>query len=94
MALITQIFFWLWKSTKRPSKSNVGFSKSNFGKRAKKIPNKNIIADLLNILIYKFEDFFLFERESEIETPTINRKKGKTKSVGVAPFHSACLSGA
>ena len=28
-----------------------------------------------------------------METPTINKKKGKTKSVGVAPCHEACLSG-
>ena len=29
-----------------------------------------------------------------METPTINKKKGKTKSVGVTPCHSACLKGA
>jgi hypothetical protein len=29
-----------------------------------------------------------------METPTIKRKKGKTKSVGVAPCHSACSKGA
>jgi hypothetical protein len=40
-----------------------------------------------------FEVSFFFESESEIETPTINKKNGKTKSVGVAPFHSACRSG-
>src|SRR3979490_584135 len=32
-------------------------------------------------------------KETAIATPTINRKKGKTRSVGVHPFHWACLSG-
>ena len=30
---------------------------------------------------------------SVIETPTMNRKNGKTRSVGVQPCHSACSSG-
>jgi hypothetical protein len=34
-----------------------------------------------------------FESESTIEIPTINKKKGKTKSVGVTPCQSACLRG-
>ena len=29
-----------------------------------------------------------------METPTINKKKGKTKSVGVQPFHLECNKGA
>ena len=37
--------------------------------------------------------FLILESERTIETPTINKKKGKTKSVGVAPFHCACLKG-
>ena len=32
--------------------------------------------------------------EKNIETPMINIKKGKTKSVGVNPFHSAWRNGA
>src|SRR5690349_3595895 len=32
-------------------------------------------------------------RESVNEIPTINRKNGKIRSVGVQPFHSACSSG-
>ena len=28
-------------------------------------------------------------RDSVIETPTMNRKNGKMRSVGVQPFHSA-----
>jgi len=28
------------------------------------------------------------------ETPTMKRKKGKMRSVGVRPFQAACLSGA
>src|SRR5579884_578813 len=31
--------------------------------------------------------------EKTIETPTMNRKKGKMRSVGVQPFHFACSSG-
>ncbi len=31
---------------------------------------------------------------SAIDTPTITRKNGNTRSVGVQPFHSACSSGA
>ena len=30
---------------------------------------------------------------SGMATPTMNRKKGKTRSVGVQPVHSACPSG-
>jgi len=33
------------------------------------------------------------ENEYTSETPVMNRKKGKTKSVGVHPFHFAWLSG-
>ena len=32
-------------------------------------------------------------RESVIDTPTMKRKKGKIRSVGVQPFHLACRSG-
>jgi hypothetical protein len=31
--------------------------------------------------------------ESVNDTPTRNTKKGKMRSVGVQPFHSACSSG-
>ncbi len=31
--------------------------------------------------------------DSVMETPTMKRKKGKIRSVGVQPFHSACSSG-
>src|SRR4028119_425971 len=34
-----------------------------------------------------------FDSEKDIAQPTINRKKGNTKSVGVQPCHSACSSG-
>ena len=37
------------------------------------------------------EDFL---NEKNIAEPIIKRKKGKTKSVGVAPCHSACNKGA
>ena len=33
-------------------------------------------------------------RDSVIDTPTMNRKNGKMRSVGVHPFHVACSSGA
>src|SRR3954452_9917317 len=33
------------------------------------------------------------DRAKAIETPTINKNDGKIRSVGVAPFHSACSSG-
>ncbi len=36
----------------------------------------------------------LFLKEKNIAEPIINKKKGKTKSVGVAPFQSACNRGA
>src|ERR1044072_7557806 len=32
-------------------------------------------------------------RPSVIETPTMKRKNGKTRSVGVQPLHAACSSG-
>ena len=48
----------------------------------------------MKILTYKLEEPFLFESEREMDTPTINKKNGKTKSVGVAPCHSACSKGA
>src|ERR1700686_2880957 len=32
-------------------------------------------------------------REKAMATPTINKKKGKTRSVGVQPFHSECFNG-
>ena len=31
--------------------------------------------------------------DSVIDTPTMKRKNGKMRSVGVQPFHSACSSG-
>ncbi len=31
--------------------------------------------------------------ESAVATPTMKRKNGNTRSVGVHPFHSACSSG-
>jgi hypothetical protein len=31
--------------------------------------------------------------DKAIDTPTINKKKGKIKSVGVSPFHSTCSNG-
>ena len=34
-----------------------------------------------------------FDSEKDIAQPTMNRKKGNTKSVGVQPCHSACSSG-
>jgi hypothetical protein len=38
-------------------------------------------------------DFLILESERTMETPTINKKKGNTKSVGVTPCQSACLNG-
>ena len=32
--------------------------------------------------------------DSVIETPTMKRKNGKMRSVGVQPCHSACVNGA
>src|SRR5262249_11776975 len=32
-------------------------------------------------------------KENAIATPTMKRKNGKTRSVGVQPFHCACCSG-
>ena len=32
-------------------------------------------------------------KENTSETPTMKTKKGKIKSVGVQPFHSACFKG-
>ena len=57
------------------------FSKSKLGQSHKKRPTKYIFKDLqkifLKLIFWKF-DFQLFsERESTIETPTINRKVGK-----------------
>lgn len=34
-----------------------------------------------------------FTKEKYMDMPTINRKNGKTRSVGVQPCHSECLSG-
>lgn len=34
-----------------------------------------------------------FAKEKESAAPTINRKKGKTRSVGVAPCHAAWRKG-
>ena len=33
-----------------------------------------------------------FRREKNMDTPITKRKQGKTKSVGVKPFHCACRS--
>ena len=38
-------------------------------------------------------DTLNLERAKTIETPTMNKKNGKTRSVGVAPCHSAWRSG-
>jgi hypothetical protein len=35
-----------------------------------------------------------FENEKNIDTPTIKRKKGKTRSVGVHPCQGECSRGA
>lgn len=35
-----------------------------------------------------------FPKEMYVDTPTMNRKKGNTKSQGVIPFHTLCFNGA
>ena len=42
---------------------------------------------------FQILDYISNEYQEGFETPTINKKKGNTKSVGVTPCHSACLSG-
>jgi hypothetical protein len=41
-----------------------------------------------------FSELLYLEKEKNIETPTTNRKKGKTKSVGVHPCQLECSKGA
>ena len=73
-------------------------AKLNLGMRVRNMPRAKRIRVLLNNLEYKPGFSILCsslrEKENEMETPTINRKKGKTRSVGVQPCHSACLRGA
>jgi len=73
-------------------------TKLKWGKRARKIPRPKRITVLF--MVFKYNSFFsmlcsiLLDKERDMETPTINKKKGKTRSVGVQPCHSACLRGA
>ncbi len=72
--------------------------KLKWGKRARKIPRPKRITVLF--MVFKYNSFFLMpssillDKEKDMETPTINKKKGKIRSVGVQPCHSACLKGA
>lgn len=74
------------------------FSKSNNGNKAKKIPTAKIFRDRIRIFLYicvlSIPVFRRFEYAKTTDTPTINRKNGNTKSVGVMPFHLACNRGA
>ena len=50
---------------------------------------------LLNIFKYvENSDFSTLDNDKAIETPATNKKKGKTKSASVAPFHAARRKGA
>jgi hypothetical protein len=73
-------------------------TKLKWGKRARKIPRPKRITVLF--MVFKYNSFFVIpcsiflEKEREMETPIINKKKGNIRSVGVQPCHSACLRGA
>jgi hypothetical protein len=56
-----------------------------------KYPNKNIKAVLFNILnnTVALDNFSHLGKTKLIAFPTANKKEGKTKSVGVNPFHAA-----
>jgi hypothetical protein len=41
----------------------------------------------------EFNSSLYLANENESAAPTINRKNGKTRSVGVQPAHAACLRG-
>mgnify|MGYP000044158319 CR=1 FL=1 len=59
-------------------------------------PIKNIIKPRFNIFKNCSGDALksLFLKEKNIAEPMMNKKNGKTKSVGVAPCQSACNKGA
>lgn len=61
-----------------------------FEKKFRNKPNRKIRRVRIKICSKSkyFEGF-----DSTVVTPTINRKNGKTKSVGVQPCHSACSNG-
>ena len=59
-------------------------------KKASAIPNKKIRSVLV---INFFQSNVRSGFDNTTEIPTINRKKGKTKSVGVQPCHAACSRG-
>ena len=65
-----------------------------FGNRAIKRPKAKIMADLDMIFLVSPEPFtpasFLAPNAKGMATPRINKKKGKTQSVGVQPCQSAC----
>ena len=63
--------------------------RSNRGQNVRRKPRPKITIDRLTI----FQGLPIVPRDSVIETPTMNRKNGKMRSVGVQPFHSACASG-
>ena len=65
-----------------------------FEKKLSDNPKRNILN--ARVIIFSKTDLsnFITGIESTVEIPTMNKKNGKTKSVGVQPFHSACSSGA
>ena len=73
-----------------PAKSKYGISRSS-------MPRAKIRTLRLKILRCKspfpFPSSFFRDSAKEIATPTMNTKKGKTRSVGVQPCHSAWRSG-
>ena len=63
--------------------------KSQRGYRVSNRPSPKMTTARLTI----FQGSPIVPRESVIETPTMKRKNGKIRSVGVQPFHVACRSG-
>ena len=55
---------------------------------------RKILAVSLPRSFAKEDDSTIFENDIAMLTPTINKKKGKTRSVGVQPCHLACRNGA
>ena len=70
---------------------------SNLGYAYKKMPSAKMIA--LRFTACSSKVFLASPRpvraakENTSDTPTIKRKNGKIRSVGVQPFHAACSSG-
>jgi len=61
------------------------------GKAESRRPNEKIVNILTKIFFVISEERVksIFFSENRMATPTINKKKGNTRSVGVHPCHSA-----